>query len=145
MTTSSTAAITSEEKETGTLQASALRASLTVKSLQASLEWYRDVIGFAVAERHEREGVLRAISLKAGSIEIVLGQDDGAKGTDRVKGQGMSLNFTTSQDIDAIATRIKSRGGVLESDPVDTPWGARVFRLRDPDGFLLAISSERKR
>ena len=145
MTTSSTAAINSEEKETGTLQASALRASLTVKSLQASLEWYRDVIGFAVAERHEREGVLRAISLKAGSVEIVLGQDAGAKGTDRVKGQGMSLNFTTSQDIDAIATRIKSRGGVLESDPVDTPWGARVFRLRDPDGFLLVISSERKR
>ena len=23
------------------------------------------------------------------------------------------------------------------------PWGARVFRLRDPDGFRLAISSER--
>jgi hypothetical protein len=32
---------------------------------------------------------------------------------------------------------------VLESEPADA-WGARVFRLRDPDGFKLVISSERK-
>jgi lactoylglutathione lyase len=145
MTTSPTAARSSEQKESWTFEASALRASLTVKSLQASLEWYRDVVGFVVTERHEREGVLRAISLKAGSVEIVLGQDDGAKGADRVKGQGMSLNLTTSQGIDDIAARIKARGGVLASEPIETPWGARVFRLLDPDGFMLVISSERKR
>ncbi|HEV7705610.1 MAG TPA: VOC family protein [Gemmatimonadaceae bacterium] len=145
MTASSTTTSNIEQKESGAFEASALRASLTVKSLPASVDWYRDVVGFSVTERHEREGVLRAVSLTAGSVEIVLGQDDGAKGTDRVKGQGMSLNFTTSQGIDAIASRIKARGGVLDSEPADTPWGARVFRLRDPDGFILVISSERKR
>jgi len=145
MSTSPTAARNTEQKESGAFEASQLRASLTAKSLQASLEWYRDILGFAVTERHEREGVLRAVSLKAGSVEIVIGQDDGAKGTDRVKGQGISLNLTTSQDIDEIAARIKSRGGVLASEPIEMPWGARVFRLIDPDGFILAISSERKR
>jgi uncharacterized glyoxalase superfamily protein PhnB len=58
-----------------------------------------------------------------------------------VKGEGQSLQIITSQDVDAIAARIKSRGGTLDAEPMVTPWGARVFRLRDPDGFRFAISS----
>jgi uncharacterized glyoxalase superfamily protein PhnB len=124
-------------------RARALKASLTVKDLQASLAWYQDVVGFTVERRYEREGALRAVALKAGAVEILIGQDDGAKGLDRVKGQGISLQLTTSQNVDEIAKRIKEHGGTLESEPADTPWGARVFRLHDPDGFKLVISSER--
>ena len=120
-----------------------LMASLTVNDLAKSMAWYCDVVGFTVHQRHERDGKLRAVSLKAGDVNILLGQDDGAKGWDRVKGQGLSLQFTTAQDVDGIAAEIKARGGKLDSDPHTTPWGARVFRLRDPDGFLLVISSIR--
>jgi uncharacterized glyoxalase superfamily protein PhnB len=28
----------------------------------------------------------------------------------------------------------------LQSEPADMPWGARIFRLVDPDGFKLVIS-----
>jgi len=124
-------------------RARALTAALTVKDLETSLAWYRDVVGFTVARRHERDGTLRAVSLKAGAVEILIGRDDGAKGADRVKGQGMSLRFTTAQNVDDLAKRIKAQGGTLESEPADMPWGPRVFRLRDPDGFMLVISSER--
>lgn len=124
-------------------EARSLSTSLTVKDLQASLAWYRDVVGFTVSQQHEREGVVRAVSLSAGAVQLLLNQDDGAKGMDRVKGEGFSLMFTTSQDVDAIAKGIAERGGTLDSEPADMPWGARVFRLRDPDGFRLVISSER--
>jgi uncharacterized glyoxalase superfamily protein PhnB len=120
----------------------ALSASLTVKDLEKSLAWYRDVLGFTVDQKYEREGKLRAVSLKAGAVRILIGQDDGAKGSDRVKGEGFSLQITTAQNVDDVATRIKERGGTLESEPADA-WGARVFRLRDPDGFKFVISSER--
>ena len=119
-----------------------LAASLTVKDLQKSLTWYTDVLGFTVDQKHEREGKLRAVSLKAGDVRILIGQDDGAKGWERVKGEGFSLQITTDQNVDEIAKRIKEHGGTLELEPTDVPWGARVFRLRDPDGFRLAISSE---
>lgn len=125
-------------------RARALSASLTVKDLETSLAWYRDVVGFTVDQRHERGGTLRAVSFKAGDVRILINQDDGAKGWERTKGEGFSLQFTTAQSVDDIARRIKERGGTLESEPVDTPWGARVFRLRDPDGFKLVISSERR-
>lgn len=125
------------------LAGTSLSASFTVKDAQASMSWYRDVLGFTVAQKLEREGKLRAVSMAAGAAKILLSQDDGAMGLDRPKGDGMSLQITTTQNIDAIAGRIKAAGGTLESEPVDTPWGSRVFRLHDPDGFKLVISSER--
>jgi uncharacterized glyoxalase superfamily protein PhnB len=127
------------------LRVSALSASLTVNDLQKSLAWYRDVVGFTVDQQFEREGKLMAVALKAGAGGIVLGQDDGAKGWDRAKGEGFSLQVTTTQNIDELAKQIKARGGTLELEPTDMHWGARVFRLKDPDGFKLAISSERTR
>lgn len=72
------------------------------------------------------------MALKAGTVRILIGQDDGAKGLDRVKGEGFSLQITTAQNVDEIAKRIKELGGTLESEPTDV-WGARVFRLRDPE------------
>src|SRR4029077_8859100 len=126
-------------------QARTLQASLTVKDLQKSLAWYQDVVGFTVDQKHEREGKLRAVSLKAGDVRLLIGQDDGAKGWDRVKGEGFSLQLTTDQNVDEIANRIKKLGGSLDSEPADMPWGARMFRLRDPDGFKLVIASERPR
>ena len=118
-----------------------LAASLTVRDLQKSLAWYEDVVGFTVDRRHERDGKLIAVSLKAGDVRLLIGQDDGAKGWDRVKGEGFSLQITTDQNVDEIAKRIKELGGKLEMEPADMPWGARIFRLKDPDGFKLTISS----
>jgi uncharacterized glyoxalase superfamily protein PhnB len=113
--------------------------SITVKDIQKSTAWYRDVVGFGVERAVERDGRPVFVALKAGGVRLSLNQDDGAKGWDRTKGLGFSINFWTTEDIDAIASRIKSSGGALDSEPVDAPWGARFFRLTDPDGFKLAI------
>ena len=87
-----------------------------------------------------KEAVTR--SLKAGDVRVVIGQDDGAKGWDRVKGGAMSLQITTNQNIDEIANRARAAGGVLVAEPTETPWGARMFRIKDPDGFIFVISSQ---
>lgn len=120
-----------------------LSASLTVKDIRKSMAWYRDVVGFTVDEQHEQDGKPVAVALKAGAVKLMLNQDDGAKG-ERVKGEGFSVYITTAQNIDELATRIKAAGGTLESEPADMRWGARLFRLKDPDGFRLVIASERE-
>jgi uncharacterized glyoxalase superfamily protein PhnB len=122
--------------------ATGLSASLTVDDLAASTAWYRDVLGFTVEREFERDGTPFAARLRAGSVAMLLTQDNGAKGAGRAKGEGFSLQLTTTQDIDALAARAKSHGVTLDTEPTDA-WGARVFRLRDPDGFRLVISSER--
>ena len=126
-----------------TLVARSLEASLTVRDLSASVAWYRDVVGFAVAREYRRDEHLVAVALRAGDVELLLVRDDGAKGLDRAKGAGFSLQVTTAQDIDGLAARIRARGGVLETEPF-TMAGKRAFRLRDPDGFRFTISSPRE-
>jgi glyoxylase I family protein len=126
-----------------TLRGRSLMAALTVKDIDKSLAWYRDVIGFTVDQEHHREGSLVAVSLKAGAVRILINKDDGAKGWDRIKGQGFALQITTAQSIDDVAKRIKDAGGKLDLEPTDMPWGARLIRFTDPDGFALSVSSER--
>ncbi len=117
-----------------------LGASLTVADLPQSVSWYCDVLGFVVDRRHEREGRLIAVSLRAGAVQILLTQDNGAKGLNRQKGLGFSLQITTQQSADALAARAKARGARLETEAMSAPHGPRIFRLRDPDGFLLTVS-----
>jgi uncharacterized glyoxalase superfamily protein PhnB len=119
-----------------------LGVSLTANDLGASVTWYRDVLGFTVEREYERAGVVFAARLRAGAVVILVTQDNGAKGENRVKGEGFSLQFTTTQNVDDLAERVKACGVTLDTEPADA-WGSRVFRLRDPDGFRLVISSER--
>lgn len=130
-----------QRQQPETLRLREISPSLTVNDLQASIAWYRDVMGFMVAETWEHEGKVAGVSLKAGNVYISLSQDDWAKGRDRVKGEGFRLYLTTGQDIDEIADAIKARGGKLASEPADQPWGARTFNLVDPDGYKLTFTS----
>lgn len=123
------------------MQGDSLGASLTVKNLEASVAWYREVLRFEIDRRHEREGKLIAVSLRAGAVELLLTQDDGKKGLDRAKGEGFSLQITTQQDADELAEHARKHGANLDTEPTSVPWGRRIFRLRDPDGFRWTISS----
>ena len=118
-----------------------LTVSLTAKDLQTSVAWYRDVLGFTVAYEIPRDGRVVAVSMRGGAIRIIVNQDDGGRGWERTKGEGFSLSFTTAESVDDIAARIKARGWTLDAEPEDKPWGARVFRMRDPDGYRLSVSS----
>ncbi|MBI4503809.1 MAG: VOC family protein [Gemmatimonadetes bacterium] len=128
-------------KQPETLRLSSITPSLTVNDLLRSIGWYRDVLGFKVQEEWKHNGQVMGAELKAGTVSVMLGQDDFAKGRDRKKGEGFRLYCTTRQDIDQLADLIKARGGVLEQEPADQPWGARDFTVVDPDGFKITITT----
>ncbi len=128
------------DEATPRFQGNGPMVSMTVKDLKASLRFYHEVVGFGITQRYEHEGEVRTVALNAGGVIILLNQDDGAKGWDRIKGQGLSMTITT-EDVDAVAAAIKAAGGTLEAEPEDKPWGARMFPLTDPDGFKWSIST----
>ena len=117
--------------------------SFTATDLQRSIAFYRDVLGFVVADEWREDGVLQGCEMRAGSVLFMLSQDNFAKGRDRQKGIGSRLHCSTAQDIDRLAAEIKSRGGSLDQEPADMPWGQRVFMITDPDGFRLTIAQVR--
>ena len=115
--------------------------SFTVNDLDRSLGWYRDVLGFAVEETWKNDaGKVVGVSLKAGGVSFMIGQDDWKKGRDRTKGEGFRLYCETRKNVDDLAKRIEAKGGRLDSGPTDQPWGSREVSLTDPDGFKITIS-----
>src|SRR5881409_3446750 len=75
-----------QRQQPESLRLRSMAASLTVRDLERSIAWYRDVLGFVVGERWEEGGQVRGIQMKAGACDLMLGQDDFAKGQDRKKG-----------------------------------------------------------
>jgi catechol 2,3-dioxygenase-like lactoylglutathione lyase family enzyme len=121
-----------------TLQAR-LSLSLTVNDIATSRRFYTTGLGFEIEDELEDEGTVRFIMLRAGSASVGLGQDDFARGRNRVKGAGMRFWLTTSQDVNAIAEHAKAAGITLDNDPEPLPWGPLAFAVTDPDGFKLTI------
>ena len=128
---------------TAAMNATNLGCSITCKDLQSSIRFYRDGIGFAVGETYEHEGKVVAAVVSAGDCRIVLNQDDGKLGWDRIKGQGfyLQINVAAPADVDAAAARIKAAGGKLIDEPADRHWGVRMFQFHDLDGFKLGVST----
>jgi lactoylglutathione lyase len=129
----------------GKVQMTSVSPSFTANDLEKSLGWYRDVLGFTVGEKWMRDGKMVGAELSAGPVSFMVGQDDWQKGRDRRKGEGFRLYCETRQDIDALARAIESRGGRLDEQPKDQPWGTRDFSMTDPDGFKITIASVAKK
>jgi uncharacterized glyoxalase superfamily protein PhnB len=126
-----------------TLRLRHLTPSFTATDLQRSMAFYRDVLGFVIGDEWRENGELAGCEIHAGAVTLMLGQDDFAKGRDRLKGVGARLWCHTAQDLDRVAADIKARGGVLDQEPQDMPWGDRVFMITDPDGFKLTFVQAR--
>jgi uncharacterized glyoxalase superfamily protein PhnB len=124
-----------------TLQGTSVMPSLTVNNLQQSLDFF-DALGFEVEDKWEQDGKLLGAMLKAGEARLGLSQDDGKKGTGRVKGVGMRVYIEADDNIDEVAARAKAAGVKIDREPHDTDWGNRAFEVTEPSGFLLTIGSK---
>jgi catechol 2,3-dioxygenase-like lactoylglutathione lyase family enzyme len=124
------------------LRLRSITPTYTVNDVERSVAWYRDGLGFFVGERWEEAGRLQGVTLKAGTCEFGLSQDDFSKGRDRMKGIGFRIWCFTSQDVDGIAARLRAFGGKIVEEP-----GKRMdsysFTAEDPDGFKISIIREK--
>lgn len=112
---------------------------LDVDSVDASLAFYRDQLGFAVAGVGELDGH-RLATIKAGAMDILLLQQpkhDRARAQDR--GKGLVLNFKVSGLL-GVANRLKRLRVTVLRDLEDPPFGDRTFLISDPDGYAILLS-----
>lgn len=126
---------------TTALQARSVSPSLTVSDLQRSLRFYKDGLGFSTGEEWKDGDKLVGVMLQSERVYLMLGQDDFAKGRDRVKGVGVRLYISVDGDVNALAERAKAAGLKLDSGPGDLGWGPIGFTLTDPDGYKLTIAA----
>ena len=122
------------------LKARRISLSLTVNDLLRSVRFYMEGLGFSKGEEWKHEDRLVGVMLQSGKVMLMLGQDDFAKGRERVKGAGVRLYIETESDINTLAAQAKAAGIMLDSEPADLGWGPQGFTLTDPDGYKLTIA-----
>ncbi len=123
----------------------ALSPHLWVKDINASIAFYRDLLGFVVQRAHPAESPTFA-AMTRGEASIMLSPyDESFDGwlmvaeAEKRRGLGGPVVFyIEAGDIEAEFALASAAGAVV--DPLaDRPWGQREFVVGDPDGFWWAI------
>lgn len=117
---------------------------------EASLAFYRDVLGFEVRLDVGYEGLRwinvgpvdqpdTAIVLHPAGLGDGLSAEESATLTGLVaKGGYFGVNLATD-DLDATFAQLEARGADIVQEPVDQDYGLRDAAVRDPAGNLIRI------
>jgi uncharacterized glyoxalase superfamily protein PhnB len=123
---------------------------LPLEDPDASLAFYRDVLGFEVRNDVGYEGMRWITVGPPGQPDtsIVLhppGADPGITDDERrtiaemmAKGTYAGVNLAT-RDIDGVFERLAERGAEVVQEPTDQPYGIRDAAIRDPAGNLIRV------
>lgn len=111
---------------------------LAVKDVNASVAFYRDVLGFEVrtvmqgADGTDNFGI---VNFCGSDFGLTLA-GDAAKG-----GEGVVFMVYVTEDvnIDAYYEKVKAKTSNIYDPLHDEYWGDRLFTLRDADGYALSF------
>ena len=114
-----------------------------VRDIEKSLAFYR-ALGFGIAKRYEDWILLQRGDIKItiqGDSHVVAGPHYFTPNIAQVpRGTGVEVSIQVA-DVDAEHIRAKTAGLNIVKGMQDRPWGARDFRIADPDGYFLRITS----
>lgn len=126
------------------------QAFLPHTDAEASLAFYRDLLGFELRNDVEYEGQhwLTLGSADQPDVSIVLHppfSDPGITEDERAtvsammaKGTFASINLATPK-LDATFERLQAGATEVVQEPTDQPWGVRDAAVRDPAGTMIRI------
>jgi len=104
---------------------------LEVNSLEESLKFYGEVLGFEIESNHP-EAEPPIASVKSGALRITLVQQ-----VETMLKRGRGVYFVLGVgDVDSFCERLRANM-ISVSEPRDEGWGGRFVSLQDPDGYQL--------
>ena len=126
-------------------QSTKLQVNLAVKDLRVSAAFYTETFDFK--ERTSNPGYIllqrNALVLGLKTDELLWYPDPGEQPVEALaRGVGVELVLETS-DIDQFHARMQQAGATIHEPLKEQPWGARDFRMLDPDGYYWRITSLR--
>lgn len=119
-----------------------LRIEIFVADVERSAAFYERVLGF------EREAASDGyVAVRRGSARVGIGAMSGLRADHPLKaapgertGLGVEIVIEVD-DVDAACRATEASGHPLLSPLRAQPWGGRDFRLADPDGYYVRVTS----
>lgn len=110
---------------------------ITPENFEASLAFYRDVLGWSVTQTWGGNGHVRGSLLSGGGMKVMLTE----RAPEAAADGAVSARPNVHLDIHDIDARFRSlpKGAHVVVEPEPTRWGTRWFVVRDPDGNLIAF------
>ena len=110
--------------------------SSSVKDLDASIAWFRDILGFEEVFKVAEAGWAE-VSTPAEGVSIGLDQTDAD-----VEGSGGSVPVFGVEDIDAARAELEAKDVAFAGDTVELPGMVKLATFFDPDGnrYMFAQS-----
>lgn len=127
-----------------TLRIGGFSPLLQVFDMPTSIAFYRDVLGFEVADDVPDDGKCDFAMLSLHGSELMLNTayeaDDRPPRPDpsRVAAHGDTALFFDCADVDAACVYLRSRG-IGVADPVVRDYGMKQLYLADPDGYEICL------
>ncbi len=109
---------------------------IAVPDLERSATFYRDVLGFTIAEigdRGWRMFVQDACTIMVGECRDAMPAYD--------LGDHSYYAYLRVDDVDAYYRRVREAGTEVVKDLCDEPWGMREFGLRTVDGHRIMVGT----
>lgn len=121
-----------------------LRMELFVEDLDRAIAFYCGVLGFALLRRDEGYASVGRGDVTLGLGPIAKLPDVGGYFTrprlQANRGLGVEIVLEAA-DVAEEFERVRATGYPLLDDLQDRPWGLADFRLADPDGYYLRVTS----
>jgi catechol 2,3-dioxygenase-like lactoylglutathione lyase family enzyme len=115
------------------------RIYLDVGDLAASLEFYREYLGFLLASQTDM-GQLQLAVLQMGTMELWLREQRTGRRerTAGERGSGVVVGLDVAE-VDQLCRELELRGVPPELPPHNAAWGERCALILDPDGYRIML------
>jgi lactoylglutathione lyase len=117
-----------------------LRFEIFPSDLDAAVDFYTRVLGFSLI-KDQRAGPEAYVAMQRGSVQVGAARKAGPGARpERRPPAGVELVLEVD-DVAGERDRVAAAGWPLDEDLQDRPWGLTDFRILDPGGYYLRITS----
>lgn len=114
-------------------------ASLQVRDLEISKEYYTQKLGFELSEMKNPDAVIFKFNKGEASFAIRKPLENLE---DKELGNGVSIWFAIDEKIEDLHARLLQKGVSILGTIMTTPFG-KAFHVKDPDGYKLTFLESR--
>jgi len=127
------------------MQIKKLTPNLIVRNVEASLKFYREILGLETAITVPDQSPYIFASVSNGSVEIFFNDQKTVASEYPKLAAAIAASLTLYMEVDSLPTvldRVQKAGAKISMPVTDQFYGMKEFAFEDPDGYTITIAQK---